>query len=620
MLNAIRKRMILYLLTEISDGKLAVGDQIPTEQELARTFSTNRMNAHFAVKELQNRGIVFRGKRKGTIVSNLPRKEDLSEMQTASSDRVLLLASPARSRNIHWNANTLLKLESLLNHEGLAVIHHEMPEERSLLRELLADLGARSCRALVICPDLSDTEFLLKHLDLLETFQGEIYLLHRSGCPLPEFPYHLVTVNPFHEGRLAARYVAHREISRVAFISTSRIDASFWAEQRQAGFLHELKARGHDCTFAVFDSEQEDSLSQACELAKAGSLAVVGVNDEQAVRFLEYANRQVGLSCPRDYLLLGFDDSPACRKYNLNTIAPPVNRISQTLAQLITRQDWRQRDGVQQIIRLESEMIVRSARRSSTCHPPGIESGCSREKMEYSLLAGATRGAYRMRTKNTSGKSGFTLVELLVVVAIISILAGLLLPSLRQALESARAVDCANRLKQTYVGFVLYADDNSGYLPAIVGGPTSAYAWHVAIGKYVGLDWVFGTYPCGYPDKAFFWCPSTPEPPIISGSPGIRGYGMGRYITTPTSVSWPAVMKEYQSLTKASNPSGRILAGDGHSYDFGGYWDFNNEPPQYPGSMTQRHNYGLNLLYADGHLKLMKSGDILAKIADHTLF
>lgn len=59
-------------------------------------------------------------------------------------------------------------------------------------------------------------------------------------------------------------------------------------------------------------------------------------------------------------------------------------------------------------------------------------------------------------------KEKFTLIELLIVIAIIAILAAMLLPALNQARERAKAIECTNRLKQTGTMMFLYADSFNG--------------------------------------------------------------------------------------------------------------------------------------------------------------
>lgn len=58
--------------------------------------------------------------------------------------------------------------------------------------------------------------------------------------------------------------------------------------------------------------------------------------------------------------------------------------------------------------------------------------------------------------------SGFTLVELLVVITIIALLIAILLPSLRKAREQSRRAQCLANLKEIAGGWRLYLDENGG--------------------------------------------------------------------------------------------------------------------------------------------------------------
>ena len=59
----------------------------------------------------------------------------------------------------------------------------------------------------------------------------------------------------------------------------------------------------------------------------------------------------------------------------------------------------------------------------------------------------------------------FTIVELLVIIAIISVLAALLMPALRGAVASANITSCANNHRAFYLAASIYSEDYNGFVP-----------------------------------------------------------------------------------------------------------------------------------------------------------
>lgn len=116
-------------------------------------------------------------------------------------------------------------------------------------------------------------------------------------------------------------------------------------------------------------------------------------------------------------------------------------------------------------------------------------------------------------------KKRFTLIELLIVIAIIAILASMLLPALAKARESARSTKCLGNLKQFGLAMGVYMDTCKGYIPNSL---TNSDTW-------VNRLYVNGMIPpplVGVKWAGVWVCPSNAKTGLNDGF----GYGLNAHI------------------------------------------------------------------------------------------
>jgi prepilin-type N-terminal cleavage/methylation domain-containing protein/prepilin-type processing-associated H-X9-DG protein len=109
-----------------------------------------------------------------------------------------------------------------------------------------------------------------------------------------------------------------------------------------------------------------------------------------------------------------------------------------------------------------------------------------------------------LRYTKTSTRQGFTLVELLIVIAIIAILIGLLLPAVQKVREAANRMKCANNLKQLGLACHNYHDVNNAFPPGgyflphtdpVQNGGYNKGSWHVHVLPYIEQENLFRQIP-----------------------------------------------------------------------------------------------------------------------------
>lgn len=108
--------------------------------------------------------------------------------------------------------------------------------------------------------------------------------------------------------------------------------------------------------------------------------------------------------------------------------------------------------------------------------------------MNYALLAPQSR---RFRHRYPRGRSGFSLVELLTVIFIISLLIAILIPSLNSARNAAKKITTAKEIDSIKIGLEMFKNENgsdfpqsNGYPPSFAHPPLGSFAFDSYLGQF----------------------------------------------------------------------------------------------------------------------------------------
>jgi type II secretory pathway pseudopilin PulG len=156
-------------------------------------------------------------------------------------------------------------------------------------------------------------------------------------------------------------------------------------------------------------------------------------------------------------------------------------------------------------------------------------------------IAGGTPGPAGWKPALLWQRRGFSGTDLLVVLAIVSVLAAVVVPMIARARSKTRLQQCISNLQQVNRAVLLYAEDNKGIVPLLQSSPQPGSWWHYKekVKGYLG----YSGPPS--PSEKVFGCPSD------------RGYGEGGEKLVPfrTSKKYNYTSYNLNSITLPGVPN-----------------------------------------------------------------
>jgi len=212
---------------------------------------------------------------------------------------------------------------------------------------------------------------------------------------------------------------------------------------------------------------------------------------------------------------------------------------------------------------------------------------------------------------------GFTLVELLIVVAILSMLVAMLLPTLGKAKDLARDVVCQSNLRSMWPAMRFFAEDHEGYLPPVAHATHGT--WNQLLANY-GKDNSGWAPETSYTAKENFECPSYEYESISRrGCYGMNwamanydSEGQGNFIRN----SWPNCEYLFEATLR---PAHLYLVGDtsrwapygGHQYTFLRLSGSSTPRFRHLGNHPEGH---CNVLFHDSHVEPLEDMQIPGQV------
>ncbi|RYG44051.1 GntR family transcriptional regulator [bacterium] len=308
------------LRRDIAEGKLAPGDKIGSETDLAQRYRVSRMTVHRALSELRDAGLVVRRPRAGTVVAGrVPSPEPA----------VRTVALVFYNAHVYPQANYLRGIQAALSDDDRAVLmdtRDDPRREAELLRR-----AAEEADAIFLYPTCA-----AENTDLLIEVSSRLPVVCLDRVPMG-IPLDAVVSDNYDASRKVLQVLIDRGHRRIAHFTDSQLAVSTVQERLAAHRdalceigvdprpLERMFPTSYGWDFSMFVT----AIGDALHLLRSGPEPVTAafcLHDQYMAATLA-ACESMGLRVPEDFEIASFHDSPSLPVANLDAVERIVPRI-----------------------------------------------------------------------------------------------------------------------------------------------------------------------------------------------------------------------------------------------------------------------------------------------------
>ena len=349
-------RIIKFIIDYIQEKGIEEGESLPTESEIMNLFITSREPVRQAYKILEDEGVIYKVRGKGSFLKKLPEKK---------KSKVLCVISPYGDRDIYKGIIRGINDYAKSKEYDILLLNSNFSQKNEI--DLLRFIRDKDISGLIMEPMMSAViDMSSTIVRMLNELQMPVVIIN---CIVPDLNSSTVTIDDEKYGYMATQYLIAHNHTRIAFISNSECTA---AKLRTKGYLRALEDHGiFNCEdyLMIYATKQIIGKRHPATIKTKQLLemdppptAIFYFDDHDAVIGMKEILAE-GLSIPEDVSVIGFDDAGHAMRspVPLTTVVHPKDRMGSIAAQILIEEIEGNHSVAKKIIYLDTEIVERKS-------------------------------------------------------------------------------------------------------------------------------------------------------------------------------------------------------------------------------------------------------------------